>query len=727
MNSFRLRHRAIAAVGAVVLGCIALGASAAEDPVAEFEKEVRPLLEERCVKCHGADKQKGGLRLDTSTGVRNGGDSEEAAVVPGNSEKSPLIKRILASDAEEVMPPKGDRLKPEEIAALKRWIDRGAHWPAAQASNEPANEAPAATTTISDKDRAFWSFQPPRRRAPALSDDTSWSRQPIDRFILTRLRERGLEPSPEAPPAVLIRRMTFDLTGLPPTPEEVDTFIESSLNQPNSAVVKLADRLLASPRFGEQMASMWLPLARFAEDQAHQVGDDTKFFYPNAHLYRAWVIDAFNRDLPYDQFLKLQLAADRLPCATPDDLAALGFLGLGPKYYNRNRIEVMADEWEDRVDTVTRTMLGLTVACARCHDHKFDPISQRDYYALAGVFASTRMVNRMPNGSAEKDDAKAEKMNAATVHVVEDGDVKNVNLFIRGNAERKGPEVERGFIEVLSREPARKFTEGSGRRELAESIASPDNPLTARVFVNRVWGALFGRPLVPTPSNFGNSGSLPSHPELLDDLAARFVEDGWSMKKLVREMVLSATYRQSAESDTGKVGRDPGNESYWRMNRRRLSVEQWRDSVLAASGELMEATGAKSATVDDPGNLQRTVYSHVSRLKLNDLLMQFDYPDANVHAERRTVTTTPMQKLFVLNSAFMQRRATAFSARLLGAAEEDAVRISLAYRLLFAREPDETEAELGLKFVRGMTGSELSRWDQYAQLLLASNEMLYVD
>ena len=483
----------------------------------------------------------------------------------------------------------------------------------------------------------------------------------------------------------------------------------------------------ASPRFGEQMASLWLPLARFAEDQAHQVGEDTKFFYPNAGRYRAWVIEAFNRDLSYDQFLKLQLAADRLPAATPGDQAALGFLGLGPKYYSRNRLDVMADEWEDRVDTVTRTMLGLTVACARCHDHKFDPITQRDYYALAGVFASTRMVNKTPDGRVEKDGVKADQMDPAMLHVVEEGDVQNLNLFVRGNVERKGAVVKRGYLEVLARGPAQTFTDGSGRRELADCIASRDNPLTARVFVNRVWGAFFGRPLVFTPSNFGHSGAVPSHPELLDDIAVRFMERGWSVKALVREIALSATYRQSAANDADKAARDQANESLWRMNRRRLSVEQWRDAVLAASGELEESPGAKSATVDDPANCRRTIYAHVSRLKLNDLLMQFDYPDANVHAEKRSVTTTPMQKLFVLNSPFMQRRAAAFAARLQGGAEDDEARIALAYRLLFSREPDETERALALTFLQKTNVSEMSRWEQYAQLLLASNEMLYVD
>jgi mono/diheme cytochrome c family protein len=718
---------AAALAGSLVLSVTS--SRAADDPVAQFERDVRPVLEKRCWQCHGAEKQENGLRLDRRAGLLAGGDSEKAALVPGKSGEGEIIRRVTTADAHDVMPPKGERLTAEEIAALKRWIDAGAHWPdSAATAAADAGTGPQVT----DKDRAFWSFQTPQRSEPDVKGDGSWPRQRLDRFILARLQSEGLEPAREASTAVLVRRLTFDLTGLPPVPEEVEAFVKACAHGDpstlNSALSTLTDRLLASPRFGERMASLWLPLARFAEDQAHQVGSDTKFFYPNAHLYRAWVIAAFNRDLPYDQFLKLQLAADKLPETAEEDLAALGFLGLGPKYYNRNRLEVMADEWEDRVDTVSRTMLGLTVACARCHDHKFDPVSTRDYYALAGIFASTRMMNRKPDGSAEKEDTKADKMDPATLHVVRDGDLQNLNVFIRGNVEQKGPVVERGFIEVLQAGAPQPYKEGSGRRELAEAIASRSNPLTARVIVNRVWAAMFGRPLVVTPSNFGRSGERPSHPELLDDLAVRFMENGWSIKTLVKEIALSATYRQSTFAAPEKVSADPDNHLLSRMHRRRLAVEQWRDTVLAVSGELVEAPGAKSQPVDDPGNHQRTVYACVSRLQLNALLLQFDYPDANVHAERRPVTTTAMQKLFVLNSPFMQTRAAALATRLMAAAPgDDAARITFAYRLLFSREPDDDERALARNFLSNGQRPAAQRWEEYAQVLLASNELLYVD
>ena len=574
------------------------------------------------------------------------------------------------------------------------------------------------------KEREFWSFRRPLPRPQPVVKNKRWPRQRLDYFILARLEEKQLSPSIEPGKRTLIRRATFDLTGLPPTPEEVEAYLK---DERDKAYERLVERLLSSPRFGERMASLWLPLARYAEDQAYQVGSDTKFFYPNAYKYRDWVIAAFNRDLPYDQFIKLQLSADKVESTNSQNLAALGFLGLGPKYYNRGRLDVMADEWEDRVDTVTRTFLGLTVSCSRCHDHKFDPITMEDYYALAGVFASTRMVNRRPDGKSEDDKTEAPKMDPDTLHIVEDGEAQDLNLFIRGNVNRKGPVVARRFLRVLSESEPVAFKDGSGRRELAEAIAASNNPLASRVMVNRVWGLFFGKLLVPTASNFGHSGEPPTYPALLDDLAARFIQNGWSVKWLVREIVLSATYRQSAATDARNAERDAANELLGRMNRRRLTVEQWRDAVLFVSGQL-DFSGGKSLELDDPANHRRTLQARISRLKLDDLLMQLDYPDANVHAEKRTVSTTATQKLFMLNSPFMITQAHALADRLTADPKENnARRIQNSYRLLFGREPEKSETELALAFLRKPDASEMSRWEQYAQLLLVSNEMLYVD
>jgi hypothetical protein len=588
-----------------------------------------------------------------------------------------------------------------------------------------------------NKARKFWSFQPPQSQSLPPVQNKRWPRERMDTFVLAAMEKRGLSPSLEADRRTLIRRVTFDLTGLPPTPEEVGAFLA---DRRVDAYERLIGRLLASPRYGERMASLWLNVARYAEDQAHQVGDDVTHFYPNAWRYRTWVIEAFNRDLPYDQFIKLQLAADKLDACETNataDLAALGFIGLGPKYYNRNRLDVMADEWEDRVDTVTRSFLGLTVACARCHDHKYDPITMRDYYGLAGVFASTRLLNKMPDGKIEEvpketKDSNGKKLkpkaNPDAMHVVDDGDkMQDLNVFLRGNVERKGPVAERRFLQVLCNGEPKRFTAGSGREELAAAIACRENPLTARVMVNRVWAILFGHGLVGTPSNFGSQGQRPTHPELLDDLAVRFVHNGWSIKSLVREMVLSATYRQNSRLEAAKQVIDADNEYLSRMNRRRLPVEMWRDSILAVSGELEFGDG-KSLEVDAPTNHQRTVYSRISRLKLNDLLMQFDYPDANVHAEKRSVTTTATQKLFVLNSPLMLAQARALAARLTASPRESNLsRVERAYQLLYGRPATPAETKLALEFLGKAETPEMPRWEQYAQTLLAANEMLYVD
>jgi mono/diheme cytochrome c family protein len=724
----------VIALALLVLPAVARAAPTPPD----FDRDVKPILQKHCFQCHGPEKQKGGLRLDQKPSALRGGDSGTPAIVPGNQVKSHLLKLVSSNDPDEMMPPKGERLKPEEVALLAKWIETGAHWTDPTAAAQVLEATPDRQITA--EDRKFWSFVRPTRQQPPPVKQPQWIRTPVDQFILAKHEERGIVHAGEATREVLIRRLAYDLTGLPPTPEEVHAFVA---DQRPDAYEQLVNRLFASPRFGERLASMWLPLARYAEDQAHQVGKDTKFFYPNAYKYRQWVVEAFNRDLPYDQFITLQLAADYVLRATntpgqsagsagdhsaAPDLAALGFLGLGPKYYGRGNITVMADEWEDRVDTVTRTTLALTVACARCHDHKFDPVSTRDYYALAGVFASTKMVNKSADGKLEKPDATADKMSPDTLHVVEDDpQPKDLNVFIRGNPERKGAVVPRRFLTVLSPSEPTPFKQGSGRLELAQAIASRSNPLTARVMVNRVWGLITGKPIVPTPSNFGHSGQPPTNQPLLDDLAVRFMDNGWSIKWLVREIVLSSTYRQSSELNPIGAGADPSNELHWRANRRRMSVEQWRDTLLYVSNTL-QTGGGKSLELTDPKNFRRTLYSRVSRLQLNEILLQFDYPDANVHAESRSATNTPTQKLFVLNHPFMIGQAKALAARL--AAENplgDRSRITRAYQLLFSRNPDPQEIELALAFLSQPTDSDLSRWEQYAQVLLASNELLYVD
>ncbi|MBT5925876.1 MAG: DUF1553 domain-containing protein [Verrucomicrobia bacterium] len=576
-----------------------------------------------------------------------------------------------------------------------------------------------------DEAASFWSVQPPISEHRPSVGHKDWPKQRLDFFILSALESINLIPAPPASKAVLLRRLYYDLTGLPPSYEQVVNFVNDSAPD---AYQQRVDRLLETPRFGERMASMWLNLARYAEDQAHQVGTDTKQFYPNAYRYRRWVIDAFNRDLGYADFIKLQLAGDLFEGTKHEDLVATGFIGLGSKYYNRGRLDVKAEEWADQVDTVMRTFQGLTVSCARCHDHKFDPITMRDYYGLAGVFASTELVNvayDKPSDQVSEEDLKAHRF---TAHLVKDKKGEDVSIFERGNVDQPGEKVPRGFLQWLSsNQPVSFQTKESGRRELAERISSKDNPLTARVYVNRLWSLFFGRGIVSSLSNFGALGDQPTHPKLLDDLATRFTKHGGLTKPLIREMVLSSTYRQSSAANMRSNQQDPDNQWFSRMSRRRLSVEMWRDSLLAVSGNL-HLKGGSSLELDDPVNVRRTVYARVSRLKLNDLLIQMDYPDANVHAAKRSVTTTPLQKLFAMNSPFMHRQADSLVARLDFKMDLNDC-INQMYRNILSRQPDSTEHNLAKAFLIKPNQEEPSseRWVLLAQALMISNEMLYID
>jgi Protein of unknown function (DUF1553)/Protein of unknown function (DUF1549)/Planctomycete cytochrome C len=684
-----------------------------------FERKIRPVLVERCFECHseGADEVQGQLLVDSRETLRKGGETGPA-VVPGDVDGSLLIKAIRYDTLE--MPPDG-KLSDDVIADFVRWVEMGAPDPREAPAKPPAE---SGAKIDFEKAREFWSFQRPQRHDPPAVSREDWARTAIDPFVLAKLDAAGLSPNPPADRRTLVRRMTIDLTGLPPTPDEVAAFVSDESPQADE---RLAERLLASPHYGERWTRLWLDVARYAEDQAHIVGDNKELFFPNAYLYRDWVIEAFNDDLPYDQFVRMQLASDLID---PDDVTqrvALGFLGLGPKYYRRNSPEVMADEWEDRVDTVCRGLLGLTVACARCHDHKYDPIPTEDYYALAGIFAGTEMFNQPLTDEAElKDDGNAKDPEQA-MHVVRDGEPHDITVMVRGDVNNPGAVVPRRFLQVLCDGEPQTFTGDSGRKELAEAIADNGNPLTARVIVNRIWAEHFGQPLVGTPSNFGSLGDRPTHPDLLDDLAVRFMEHGWSLKWLHREIVLSATYQQSSDIDSAKQAADPANRLLWRMNRRRLSAEAWRDALLSASGRLESRVGGPSIDPSDPEQTRRTVYSERSRFQLNPMLSLFDAPDPNVHAARRVETVTPLQKLFVLNSPFMVRQAEWFAERLAReAGDDDTARVDRAYRILYGRAPDDDEMQLALSFLDG-ADDRAAAWREYAQVLLASNEVLVID
>ena len=714
-----------------VLGLLLCGPAApcaAADPKPDpagaefFEKKVRPLLVESCQSCHGADKQKGGLRLDTRSAALTGGDSGPA-FVPGEPDKSRLVKAVRYAD-ELKMPPK-EKLTSDQVEVLAAWVKMGAPWPEAAGARDAA-AGPSLTVTA--KDREFWSFRPVREPAVPKVKDTAWPQSPIDRFVLAKLEEKGLRPVAPADKRALIRRATFDLIGLPPTPDEIDAFLADDSPEAFATVV---DRLLALPHYGERWGRHWLDVARYGEDQAHTFQARK---YPDGFRYRDWVVKAFNDDLPYDQFVLEQIAGDLLD--GPDraaHLAATGMFSTGPVYYGR----AVADELDDRVDTLTRGFLGLTVACARCHDHKFDPIPQRDYYSLAGVFSSTGYKEHVltadggidaqatsdPTDKMVRD--KSKDARKPVVHALAEGpNPANMRVHLRGNPANLGDEAPRRFLAVLAGDDPPPFKTGSGRLELAKAIASKDNPLTARVFVNRVWMHHFGRGIVGTPSNFGTLGDRPTHPELLDYLAARFVADGWSVKKLHRAIMLSATYQLSSRHDERNAHTDGDNQYLWRMNRRRLEVEPWRDAMLAVADNLDRTLGGPSADLSKPDNRRRTLYGSVSRHNLDPLLRLFDFPDPNLTADRRPVTSVPLQQLFVLNSEFMARQAKALAARVTATASVEVVRIRTAFGLLYGRPPTDREVALGTAFLAA--GGD-DAWEKYAQVLLAANEFAFVD
>ncbi len=716
------RYLSVLCAGACWLGFA--GAARSEDPKADdfFEKEVRPILANFCMECHGTQKQKGGLRLDSRDAVLKGGDSGPA-IVPGKPTESLLVTAVHY-DKDLQMPPKG-KLKVDQVAALTTWVKLNAPWPKTQEKVRTVFEP--STFKITDKDRAFWSFQPVRAPALPAVRNNAWPQAPLDYFVLAKLEGSGLQHAAPADKSALLRRVTFDLIGLPPTALELEAFLK---DESPRALERVVDRLLGSPHYGERWARHWLDVARYGEDQAHSFQPR---LYPMGYRYRDWLINAFNNDLPYDRFLKEQIAADLIDGPDRQErLPALGFFACGPVYYG-DRLKL--DQYDDRIDTLMRGVMGLTVACARCHDHKFDPISTMDYYSLAGVVASTEYdeIALVPKSVVEawqKEMKDKKNKNVSPkyphIHALKDGTSVTMKVHVRGNPETLGEDAPHRFLSILG---GQAFSKGSGRLELAEAIVSKDNPLTARVMVNRVWQHYFGKGLVRTPSNFGELGERPTHPELLDYLAGRFMAEGWSLKKLHREIVLSATYRQSSERNDRNLEVDPENKLLWRMNRRRLEVEVWRDAMLAVSEKLNPTIGGPSLDLASPDNVRRTLYGKVSRHDLNPLLRLFDLPDPNITAGERTVTTVPLQQLFVLNSEFMARNAKALAAKLTaGPAPDNALSIRKAFPLLYCRPVTDQELQLGLAFLNHDDKSEkLTRWEQYAQVLLSANEFMYVD
>ena len=674
-----------------VLICALPSISRAGDAEDFFERKIRPVLVKHCYQCHAADSKiiQGGLRLDHPAAMQQGGDSGNL-IVSGDPDASLLVTALRYDDME--MPPSG-KLDDQIIRDFETWISSGAVDPR-EHDPQLADLEPAGIDW--DRAKEFWAFQRPHVHPTPLTIAKPKSK--IDAFVLAQLESSGLRANAKADRPTLIRRVTFDLTGLPPTVDEVDAFVNDS--RPG-AFRRVVERLLSTTQHAERWTRMWLDVARYAEDQAHKVGNNDSLTYPNAYLYRDWVINAFAADRPYDDFIRTQLASDLIDGVDADSRHALGYMGLGPKYYRRSSPEVMADEWEDRVDTLTRGLLGLTVACARCHDHKFDPIPTSDYYALAGVFASTQMYNRPISDEVEKKNGAAKKPQDAE-HLIRDGKPTDLNVLIRGDVNSKGPVAERGFLTVLcDDENAIRFRDRSGRAELADAIVSDENPLAARVMVNRVWRELMGRGLVETPSNFGQLGERPSHPELLDDLSVRFMQNGWSLKWLQREIVLSSTYQRSSQVDPVMAKSDPENRFYWRMLRRRLSVESYRDAVLLVTDHLDSTIGGKSIQPDDADASRRTLYSEVSRMDLNPMLARFDFPDPNAHSAKRVETNTPLQKLFLLNSPFLVQRADELAKRMQQFPGSHRSKIEHLYEQLYSPQANDRRGCLGRRVYWG--------------------------
>ncbi len=866
-----MSHRALFYAFCVCVVFASLSAAAEPDPkgIEFFEKNIRPVLAKNCFKCHSAEAKspKGGLLLDTLAGMRQGGESGPA-VVPGSVEDSLLISALRHNDFK--MPPSG-KLPDNVIADFVKWIEMGAPDPR---GGDLADVQPRKVDIA--KGREFWSFQPPQQVPAPQVIDKSWPRDDIDRFVLAKVEAQGLKPVRDADRVALIRRVYFDLIGLPPSPAEVDAFLSD--NSPK-ALESLIDRLLDSPQFGERWGRHWLDVARFAESNGN--ADNTPF--PQAWRYRDYVIASFNNDKPYDRFLMEQLAGDLLPAddGAPrnEQLIATGFLALGSKPRAQNNPDFQMDVVAEQIEVTTTSMLALTVMCARCHDHKFDPIPTSEYYSLAGIFTSTRtlfgggggknvnasglialsaedsqadqqtkrideltrrkreidaelaqlsppaksaasagnadQVKRLQsqiakltaatkkaknanrkqqldalkaqlaklqsaaNPSADhskpiEGDAKAIESNVALLRSelakvdselsslgrtamasqgqamgVAEGTPGDCQICIAGESQNRGDRVPRGVVSVATiGEPLAFDARQSGRLELAQWIARRDNPLTARVMVNRIWQYLFGRGLVPSVDNFGALGEKPSHPELLDHLALRFVAEGWSVKQMIRTIMLTRTYGLSSDHDVVNYGRDPDNVWLWRMNPRRLDAESFRDAILAVTGELdlnppgpsrlPQYSKNQVPIVSDAGK-QRSVYLPIIRNSVPEALGLFDFADPSIVVGHRDTTTVPAQSLYLMNSPFIVDQSRALALRLLGEGNmDDHALVDLAYRLSLVRDPSDQQRQRAVDFIarldEGLKSTQasedqrrLAAWSGFCQSLLASAEFRYLD
>jgi len=800
--------------------------------IAFFEAKVRPVLAKHCYRCHSRQtgKSESGLVLDSRDDLRRGGD-RGAAIVPGKPEKSLLLQAVSHSDPDLEMPPGKPRLPDRVIADLRKWIEIGA----------PDPRTGGATASVFSEQsleerRKFWAFQTPDDHELPQTSDPEWARRNLDHFLLAMLDKAALSPSPDATSEVLLRRVCFALVGLPPSVEQRSVFLgRVAAEGIESALGTEVDALLASERFGERWGRHWLDVARYAESS----GKETNVSLPYAWRYRDYVIESFNADKPFDRFLTEQLAGDLLPY--DDDrqrvelMIATGFLAVGPKGLNEmNRLQFVADVIDEQIDTVTRAVLASSVACARCHDHKFDPYSMHDYYALAGIFASTQThygTSVAPGNQVGGDlvtlpslegqvvlhqslqPAQYQKLKgdltalnkeetdrrAAAKKAFEEG--KDPGEFFslrdalrilwgrgriegrlkmfddegralplamgtldrdqpidapvleRGEINRPGELVPRGFPTVFNITDSISINAGSsGRLELARWLTHPEHPLTARVMANRVWRHLFGAGLVATVDNFGQNGARPSHPELLDHLAIHLVRNGWSIKSLIREIVLSRAFRQSSDYRADAFQQDPENRLLWRMSKRRLDAEAIRDAMLVASenldtkrpvGSLIGTIGDRPIAIiafdkrvppDLDGSKHRSVYLPILRDRLPEVLDLFDFAEPSLVTGDRQTTNVPLQALYLMNSPFVMTQAKSLAETVTKPGKSPEERLRLAFVRCFGREPDETELQLAVDFIATQGGARDASEDdilrtlgRYCQSLLATAEFRNLD
>ena len=841
--SLRCQLSVVAVGCSVAISLHSAGVTAqAQGPAREqaqfFERQVKPILRENCFKCHGDRKNpKGGLRLTSRSGLIQGGETGPAVSL-GEPQKSLLLAAINYKGYG--MPPSG-KLPREQIEILTKWVKMGLPWPSEtvteSATVEPAPEPPQVTAET----RQHWSFQRVNRPKPVPVSAAEWVRNPIDAFVLARLEAAGLRPAKPAPRTELLRRAYYDLTGLPPDPEDVKAFLA---DKSAKAFERVVDRLLESPHYGERWARHWLDLVRYAESNSYE-RDGTK---PFVWRYRDYVIRAFNDDKPYDQFVREQLAGDEMAPGTRDAIIATGYYRLGTWQDEPvDPIQELYEDLDDIVRTTGEVFLGITIGCARCHDHKLDPIPQRDYYRFLAFFrnirrfgvrahktvlaASMRTIgsaeqhqryntavkqhqaqladNRKQLGqlerklrrdlvSVERDEWKTESARIEIAKkrigklisqrefdhfvalnkrrddlrrfkppgldqalcVKEHGrDCPPTRVLVRGNAHVPGAEVVPGFLSVLTDEdpqidlPPEGVASTGRRTALASWLVDQAHPLTARVMANRIWQFHFGRGIVRSPNDFGLQGAAPTHPRLLDWLAAELVDGGWRMKRLHRLIMLSNTYQMSSRPDDAALAIDPGNDLFWRFDMRRLSAEEIRDSILAANGSLnrkkmfgpsiypnipaevlagQSRPGADWGTSSPQDVVRRSIYIHVKRSLVVPMIANFDGADTDASCPVRFTTTQPTQALGMLNSTFINQQGRIFAEYLLAVAGVDpAAQVELALWRVLQRPPIATEIERGRALLAGLRERfELTAEDALTHFCLTAlnlNEFMYLD